>query len=153
MAISMDDIKKLRAETGAGVMDAKKALTESDGDYKKAVEWVKQKGLARAEKKADRETKEGYVATYLHANGKVAAMVEVLCETDFVARNEEFRALAYDIAMQIASMAPENVEELMAQDAIKPDREGTIEENLKGLSGKIGENMTIQRFVRYSVGE
>jgi elongation factor Ts len=151
MKISVDEIKKLRAETGAGILDAKKALTESEGDYEKALEWVKQRGLARAEKKADRETKEGYVASYVHTNGKVATMVEVLCETDFVARNEDFRAVAKDIAMQVASMNPADVTELLAQDFIKGS--GTIEELVKGLSGKIGEKLVVNRFVRYMVGE
>jgi elongation factor Ts len=151
MSISMDQIKKLRAETGAGVLDAKKALEASDGDFDKATEWVKQKGLARADKKSDRETKEGYVASYVHTNGKVAAMVEVLCETDFVARNEDFRAMAKDVAMQVASMQPTDVEDLLKQDFIRG--EGTIEELVKGMSGKIGEKLVIQRFVRYGVGE
>jgi len=146
------DIKALREETGAGMMDCKKALEESDGDMEKAREWVRKRGLAKAEKKADRETKEGYVAVYAHNNNKVAAMVEILCETDFVARNPEFQDMARSVAMQIVSMSPENVEELLKQEFIKnPDQ--TIEELVKSLSGKIGEKFVINRFVRYSVGE
>src|SRR5690349_20983903 len=105
MAISMDLIKQLREQTGAGIMDAKKALEESDGDMKKAAEWVRQRGLAKAAKKADRDAKEGIIASYVHMN-KVAAMVELNCETDFVARNEEFQNLGRELAMQVASMAP-----------------------------------------------
>jgi elongation factor Ts len=152
MAVSMDEIKKLREMTGAGVMDAKKALEESSGDFDKAVAWVKQKGLDRAEKKQDRETKEGYVASYVHITGKIAALVEVLCETDFVARNEEFRAMAQNVAMQVASMNPDSVEELLKQEFIK-DGSTTIEEMVKGLSGKIGEKFVVNRFIRYQVGE
>jgi len=152
MAISMTDIKALREKTGAGVLDAKKALEESQGDMAKAEEWVRQKGLARAEKKADRETKEGYIASYVHSTGKVAALVEILCETDFVARNEEFRSMAQSVAMQVASMQPETVEELLAQDFIK-DADKTIDELVKGLSGKIGEKFVINRFTRYEIGQ
>lgn len=151
MAISMTDIKALREKTGAGVMDAKKALEESNGDMKKAEAWVQAKGLARAEKKADRETKEGYIASYVHTTGKVAALVEILCETDFVARNDDFRAMAQEVAMQVASMQPETVEDLLAQDFIK-DSSMTIDQLVKSVSGKIGEKFVVNRFVRYQVG-
>jgi elongation factor Ts len=146
------DIKALREETGAGMMDCKKALDESDGDMDKAREWVRQRGLAKAEKKADRETKEGYIAAYVHSTNKIAALVEILCETDFVARNPEFQEMARGVAMQVASMNPENLEELLAQDFIK-DPSMTIEELVKGLSGKIGEKFVVNRFMRYEVGQ
>jgi elongation factor Ts len=151
MAISMDQIKQLREKTGAGVMDAKKALEESDGDMTKAVEWVRLRGLAKAAKKADRDAKEGIIASYVHMN-KVASMVELNCETDYVARNDEFQHLGKEIAMQVASMAPENVEELLKQQYNR-DPKRTIEELVKELSGKIGEKMEVKRFVRYQVGE
>lgn len=144
------DIKALREETGAGMMDCKKALEESNGDMDKAREWVRQRGLAKAEKKADRETNEGYISSYVHGTGKVAALVEILCETDFVARNPEFQEMAKNVAMQVASMNPSTVEELLAQDYIRG--EGTIDELVKGLSGKIGEKFVVNRFVRYEVG-
>jgi elongation factor Ts len=146
------DVKTLREETGAGMMDCKKALEESNGDMDKAREWVRQKGLAKAEKKADRETKEGYIAQYVHSNNKIAALVEIRCETDFVARNPEFQEMARNVAMQVASMSPANVEELLAQDFIK-DPDVKIEELVKSLSGKIGEKFVIQRFVRFAVGD
>jgi len=149
---SSADVKKLREETGAGVMDCKKALEASKGDYKKAIELVKQRGMERAEKKQDRETKEGYVASYVHTNGKIASLVELLCETDFVARNEEFRALGQSIAMQVASMQPENVDELLKQEFIR-DAKQTIDQLMKSLSGKVGEKIAVARFVRYQVGE
>ncbi len=152
MSYTTDDLKKLRDETGAAIMDCKKALDESNGNMDKAREWVRLKGLAKAEKKADRETKEGYVASYVHSNNKIAAMVEILCETDFVARNSDFQQMAKGVAMQVASMNPANVEELLAQEFIK-DPSVKIEELVKGLSGKIGEKFVINRFVRYQVGE
>ncbi len=152
MSYTAADVKQLREETGAGMMDCKKALDEAGGDYAKARDLVRERGLAKAEKKADRETKEGYIASYVHATGKNAVMVELLCETDFVGRNEEFRALGRDIAMQVSAMAPETVEELLAQEFIK-DGSQTIEQMLKALSGKIGEKLMVGRFVRYVVGE
>lgn len=146
------DIKKLREETGAGMMDCKKALDEAKGNYEEAKEVVRQRGLAKAEKKADRETKEGYIASYVHANNKVAALVEILCETDFVAKNAEFQAMAKDVAMHVVAMNPENVEALMADDFVK-DPNMTVEELVKGVSGKIGEKFVVNRFSRYEVGE
>lgn len=151
MPISMDLIKQLREQTGAGIMDAKKALEESNGDMSKAVEWVRQRGLAKAAKKADRDAHEGIIANYVHMN-KVAAMVELNCETDFVARNEEFLNLGRELAMQVASMAPESVDELMKQQYNR-DPKKTMEELVKELSGKIGEKMEVKRFIRYQVGE
>lgn len=137
----MEDIKKLREETGAGIMDAKKALTESNGDYAAALKWVEARGIAKAEKKADRETNEGFVGSYIHTTGKIGAMVSLLCETDFVARNEEFRALAQELAMQVASMQPASVEELLEQEHIRTGK--SIRDMVKGLSGKIGENIVV----------
>lgn len=146
------DVKKLREETGAGMMDCKKALDEANGNFEEAKEVVRQRGLALAEKKADRETKEGYIASYVHANNKVAALVEILCETDFVARNDEFQTMARDVAMHVVAMNPENVEALLADQFVK-DPDKTVEELVKGVSGKIGEKFVVNRFVRYEVGE
>ncbi len=149
---TIDDVKKLREESGAGMMDCKKALEAAEGNYKKAMEIVREKGMARAEKKADRDAGEGYVASYVHATHKTAAMVEVLCETDFVARNEEFQQMAKDVAMQVVAMNPETVDELLTQEFIK-NPSVTIEEMVKAVSGKIGEKFVINRFVRYEVGK
>ncbi len=146
------DIKKLREETGAGMMDCKKALDEAKGNYDEAIEVVKQRGLAKAEKKADRETKEGYIASYVHANNKVAALVEILCETDFVAKNEEFQAMAKDVAMHVVAMNPENVEALLADQFVK-DPDITVDTLVKGVSGKIGEKFVVNRFKRFEVGQ
>ena len=106
MAISMEDIKKLRAMTGAGIVDVKKALQETEGDVEKAASLLRERGIAKAAKKADREAKEGFIGHYLHHNGKVAAMVELNCETDFVARNETFQGLAKNLAIHIAMANP-----------------------------------------------
>lgn len=149
---TVSDVKKLREETDAGMMDCKKALEEAAGNYARAVELVHKQGLAKADKKADRETKEGYIAAYVHGNGKVAALVELLCETDFVALNEDFKTVAKEIAMQVAAMAPETSEELLAQETIK--RAGvTVEVMIKELSGKVGEKVSLGRFKRMMLGE
>jgi elongation factor Ts len=150
MTISMDQIKKLREITGARILDCQKALQEADGDLDKAVAVVEAKGLARAEKNQDRETKVGYIATYTHNTGMVAAMVEMLCETDYVAKNEDFRQMTRDIAMQVTAMGAESVEDLLQQDFIK-DPEKTVELIIKALSGKIGEKMTLSRFERFAI--
>lgn len=152
MSYTAADIKRLREETGAGMMDCKRALDEANGDYNRAQEIVREKGLAKAEKKADRETKIGYIASYVHNNNQIGALVEILCETDFVARNPEFQEMAKSVAMQVVAMAPENVEELLQQDNIKKPGE-TIEDMIKLVSGKIGEKFVVSRFTRYMVGE
>ncbi|MCS6846659.1 MAG: translation elongation factor Ts [Anaerolineae bacterium] len=106
MTITAEMVKQLREQTGAGMMDSKKALEQFNGDMEKAAAWLKEKGLASAAKKASREAKEGMIEVYSHMGGRMAVMVEVNCETDFVARMPEFRALAHDLALQIASTAP-----------------------------------------------
>lgn len=107
MSITAKQVAELRAQTGAGMMDAKKALTESEGDIEKAIEWLRERGAAKAAKKADRETNEGRVHAYLHTNGKLGAMVEITCETDFVARNEAFVEFCNDIAMHVSAADPQ----------------------------------------------
>ena len=106
MAISAQSVKELREKTGAGMMECKKALVEADGDYEKAVKLLREKGLAAASKKAGRTTKEGVIGNYIHSNGKIGVLIEVNCETDFVARNEDFQSFVRDIAMQVAATSP-----------------------------------------------
>ncbi len=106
MAVSTEDIKKLRAMTGAGIVDVKSTLEETNGDVEKAAHLLRERGIAKASKKADREAKEGFIGHYLHHNGKVSAMVELNCETDFVARNEKFQSLAKDLAIHVAMANP-----------------------------------------------
>ncbi len=117
MEITTEMIKELRAATGAGVLDCRKALTEADGDFQKAVDFLREKGLATAAKRADRDVFEGIVELYSHGGGRVGVMVEVNCETDFVARSEAFRTLAHEIALQIAAAAPRYIkaEEIPAE--------------------------------------
>ena len=110
MGVSVDDIKKLRELTGVGLTDAKKALVEADGDFDKALEEMRKKGLTKAEKKGDREAREGLIEGYVHS-GRIGVVVEVNCETDFVARLDDFKTLAHEIAMQIAAMSPKYVSE------------------------------------------
>jgi len=146
----MEKIKQLREKTGAGVMDAKKALEESGGDMKKAEEIIAAKGIVKAEKKADREVKSGLVYGYTH-QGRVGVLVEVSCETDFVAKSPEFETLCKEVALQIASMEPKNVEELLEQDYIR-DGSKKIKDLVTSLIGKIGENIQVRRFVRFELG-
>ncbi len=120
----LDLVKKIRQQTGAGVIDVKKALDEADGDEKKALEILHKRGLEKAARKGDREAREGVVTSYVHSNGKVAALVKILCETDFVARNDEFQEFAKDVAMQVTAMnpkavAPEDVPEDMIENQKK----------------------------------
>ena len=111
MEITTEMIKELRAATSAGVLDCRKALTEADGDFQKAVDWLREKGMATAAKRADRDASQGVVELYSHGGGRVGVMVEVNCETDFVARSEKFRELAHEIALQIAASAPRYLKE------------------------------------------
>ena len=106
MEITSDQVRLLREKTGAGMMDCKKALAESNGNLDKAIEYLRKKGAATAEKRADRATNQGLVEAYIHAGGRIGAMVEVNCETDFVAKTDDFKSLSKDIAMQIAAMNP-----------------------------------------------
>ena len=148
MGVSVDDIKKLRELTGVGLTDAKKALVETDGDFDKALEAMRKKGLTKAEKKGDREAREGLIEGYVHS-GRIGVVVEVNCETDFVARLDDFKTLAHEIAMQSAAMSPKYISEadipaeemervkaeLMASEALasKPEemREKIVEGQLK----------------------
>jgi len=143
-------IKEIREETGAGVVDVKKALDESNGDKDKALEILKKQGLKKADKKADRIAGEGTIVSYIHADGKSGAMVKLLCETDFVAKNDKFKELANDIAMHIVAMGPVDVTELYAQDFVK-NPEVTIEDLVKENIATIGENIKVDSFVKISI--
>jgi elongation factor Ts len=155
MSISANDVKELRERTGAGMMECKKCLQEAEGDMDKAMEILKQKGLAQAEKKAGRTAAEGVVTSYIHGNGKIGVLVEVNCETDFVGKNEDFQAFAKDIAMHVAASGPEYVrredipEERVEQE--KADIKAQSEETVAGkpehvvdqiLEGKLNKNLS-----------
>lgn len=148
--ISMEQIKQLREETNVSVMECKNALEEAGGDMKKALEILKEKGKAKALKKAGREAKQGLVEAYIHNNGKIGVVLELNCETDFVARNEDFKALAHDIAMHIAAIAPKDKEELLQQPFIKDEKQ-KIEDLLNGAIAKLGENIRIGEFSRLEI--
>ncbi len=167
MEITLDQIKELREASGAGVMDCKRALEASDGDVQKAKKYLAEQGLASAAKKAHRETAQGVIESYIHAGGRIGALVEVNCETDFVARTDEFQALAREIAMQIAAMNPLAVSEdeplpdvadlrgdevvLLKQPYIR-DASKTIQDLINETIGKTGENIQIKQFQRFELG-
>lgn len=148
--ITASMVKELRERTGAGMMDCKKALNETNGDMDKAIEILREKGLAAAAKKAGRIAAEGLVVTYISEDMKKGAVVEVNCETDFVAANEEFKALADNIAKQVIETNVNTVEELLEEKYIA-DSEKTVKEVLTALIAKIGENMSIRRFNKFSI--
>jgi elongation factor Ts len=196
MNITSQMVKDLRDKTGAGMMDCKKALSENDGDMEKAIDFLRQKGLAVAAKRAGRATSEGVIETYIHAGGKLGVMVELNCETDFVAKTDDFREFARDVAMHVAAANPvslsrddvpadlvERERQIYVQQALdsgkpanivekmvvgKIDRylsevclleqqfvknpEKSIQDMLTELIGKMGENVSIRRFVRFQVG-
>jgi elongation factor Ts len=195
MAIPAKDVKALRDRTGAGMMDCKRALTEADGDIDKAMAVLREKGLAKAREKGARSMSEGVIVSYIHGNGRIGVLLELGCETDFVARNEEFQALAQELAMQVAASKPlyvapddvpadvveaekaiyrgqvtdkpENIQDkiiegklgkyyeevcLLKQAYIREDSK-TIEGLLHDAIAKLGENMSIRRFVRMELGE
>lgn len=165
---SAEEVKRLRELTGAGVMDCKRALDEAGGDVEKAAAILKERGIARAEKKAGRETGQGLIEAYIHAGGRIGVLVEVNCETDFVARTDTFKNLAHDIALQIAGI-PTTL--AVTEDELPPDAEGpveetvlmkqafiknpsqTIEQLVKEAIAQTGENIRIRRFTRYELGQ
>jgi elongation factor Ts len=166
LEISATAVKELRQRTGVGVMDCRRALEESGGDLEKATELLRERGIAIAEKKAGRTASQGVIDCYIHAGGRIGVLVELNCETDFVARNEEFRALAHDIAMQVAATNPqylspddvpaeesEQKEELalLSQPFIK-DPSTNIQKLIIEKIAKFGENVKLRRYVRYALG-
>ncbi len=197
MAVSADVVKQLREQTGAGIMDCKAALTESAGDIEKAIEWLRKKGAASAQKKVGRATNEGVIESYIHPGSRLGVLVEVNCETDFVAKTDDFKTLARDLAMQVAAASPRVVKrEDMPQEVIEKEMEiyrtqaanenkpaavqdriaqgkldkfyqesvlleqnfikdptRTVSQVITEVIAKIGENITVRRFVRFHLGE
>ncbi len=143
------DVKNLREQTGAGVMDAKRALEEAGGDVVKAVQIIQAKGLIRAEKRIERATSSGLIVSYIH-NDRIGVLLDIRCETDFVARTDDFRGLAHNIAMHIAAMNPENIETLFTEPFIK-DQSLSVENLVKGVIAKVGENIRIEKFCYYAL--
>ena len=173
--VSVDDVKNLREETGAGVMECKKALAECEGDAKAAAVIIKERGLIKAAEKSERTAREGLIEPYIHAGGKLGVLVEINCETDFVARNADFKEFAHEVAMHIAAACPRYVAEadipkaelkglgkaekasyfkescLLAQSYIRDDSV-TVGQLLTDIIAKTGENIVINRFVRFVLG-
>ena len=146
--ITASQVKELREKTGAGMMDCKKVLTETDGDMEKAMELLRERGITKAAKKSSRIAAEGLVDAYISEDGKIGAVAEVNAETDFVAQNAEFQQFVKDVVKQVAVNNPKDVEELLAQQFIaEPDK--TVQEALINKIATIGENMTIRRFARF----
>jgi elongation factor Ts len=167
LEITTDQIKDLRAESGAGVMDCRNALKETGGDKAKALSILQKQGLVKAQKSSGRTAKQGLVASYIHAGGRIGSLVEINCETDFVARTAEFQELVHSIAMQVAAMAPEYLSKndcptgvevdfqnvcLLLQPYIK-DPARTIQDIVTELIAKTGENIVISRFTRFELGK
>ena len=167
LELSVATIKELRERTGAGIMDCKRALEETSGDMDKAEELLTQQGIASAVKKATRSTEEGIVESYIHSGGRIGVLIEVNCETDFVARTDDFKELAHDVAMQVAAMSPSYVSSddvpdgedadsaetvLMFQPFIK-DPSKSVQDLVNEGIGKLGENIRVRRFTRFSLGE
>ncbi len=151
--VSTQDIQQLRQATGAGIMDAKKALEDSGGDATAAAALLKERGLAKAAKKSDRAASEGIIHSYIHAGGRIGVLLELRCETDFVARNADFQALANDLCLQVA--AAEELTDpagLLAQPFVK-DPDQTVGDVVKQAITKLGENIQLARFVRYTLGD
>ncbi|MGL4609515.1 MAG: translation elongation factor Ts [Trueperaceae bacterium] len=151
MAISPDVVKKLRAMTGAGMMDVKKALEETGGDMDKAANLLRERGIAKAGKKSDREAKEGFVGSYIHHNGKIATLVELNCETDFVARNEKFQELAKNIAIHVAMAAPQyKTREEVPAEAIENERDILKKQAMEeGKPANVAEKMVEGRLNKF----
>lgn len=167
MKISTERIKELREQSGAGIMDCRNALLEAGGDIEKALQCLREKGLALAEKKAKRSTRQGIIEAYIHAGGRIGAMVEVNCETDFVARTDEFKELAHNLAMQVTALCPRYVssEEIPEGTDIEPQEaclllqpyikapDMTIQDIITEMIAKVGENIKVNRFARFEIGE
>jgi len=163
--VSTEAIKELREMTGAGIMSCKRALEEAKGDVDVALEILKRQGHAKAEKKAHRETRQGLIEAYIHTGGRIGAMVEVNCESDFVAHTDEFKTLAHDLAMQVAATEPlflssEDAPEgtnpseacLLSQPFIK-DPQKTVQDIITETIAKVGENIKVGRFARFELGK
>lgn len=148
--ITSEVVRKLRELTSQGMMACKAALAEAGGDTEKALELLKKRGAEVAEKKQTRATKAGIIDAYIHAGGNIGALIELQCETDFVARTEEFRELAHDIAMQVVAVSPSDLDGLLTSPFIK-DESKTVKEHIEAAIAKLGENIIVARFQRFEL--
>jgi elongation factor Ts len=168
LEISIASIKELREQCGAGIMDCRNALIEAEGDIEKALEELKQKGCLKAAKKAERVTEQGLVEAYIHTGGRIGAMIELNCETDFVARTDEFKELAHNLAMQVAAMCPQFISQkdipsqqvddvepetaCLLQQAYIKDPTMTVQDVIVQAIARVGENIRVSRFARFELG-
>ena len=166
MEVSVAEVKALREKTGAGVMACRNALLEANGNMDTATEILRQRGLAQAKKKASRVASQGLVETYVHAGGRIGAMVEVNCETDFVARTDQFKELAHNLAMQVAAIAPTYVsadqippgqevdpkEACLLQQPFIRDPDKSVQDIVDETIAKVSENVVVRRFARFELG-
>jgi elongation factor Ts len=165
LEITAKDVMQLRERTGAGVMDCRRALQDTNGDMERAAALLREKGIERAEKKAGREARQGLIESYIHAGGRVGAIVELNCETDFVARNPQFRELAHELAMQVAAMNPSHIggpvadgeepppgDSPLLEQAYIRDSSRKISDLVKEGVASFGENIVIRRFARFELG-
>jgi len=167
LEISVVIVKELRDQSGAGIMDCKKALLQAEGDTDRALQILKEKGMLKAKKKAKRATTQGLIEAYIHTGGQLGAMVEVNCETDFVARTDEFKELAHHLAMQVPALPPELVAEEEAPEGVDIEPEAaclllqpyikdpgkTVQDIITETIAKLGENIRVKRFVRFELGD
>lgn len=150
MSVTIETIKSLRQQTGAGVMEVKRALQEVGGNVEEAKKILAARGLAKAQTKSERAAVDGLIAAYIHATGKIGAMIELFCETDFVARTDDFSHLAKELAMQIAATNPADQEELLPQEYIR-DPSRTVQALISETIAKVGENIKVGRFIRFEM--
>lgn len=149
--ISIEEIKRLRELTGVGITDAKQALVDAKGDFDQALKEMRKKGLTKAEKRTEREARSGLIGSYVH-DGRIGVLVEVNCETDFVAKTDEFKDLVKDLTLHIAASEPADVDELLGQEFVK-DPSKTVGDIVKDANAKLGENIVVRRFSRLALGE
>ena len=167
MKISVDRVRELRAQSGAGIMDCRNALVEVAGDTEQALQLLKERSLVKVEKKKNRATSQGLVEAYIHAGGRIGALVEVNCETDFVARTDEFRELAHNLAMQVAAIPPQFISpeeapkgneldpqtDCLLQQAYIKDPALSVQDIINQTIARFGENIKVSRFSRFELGE
>lgn len=146
----IEQIKQLRQKTNISIMECKKALEKTDGDEKKALKILEKSGQKKVMKKLGRETEQGLIEAYIHNNSKIGAILELSCETDFVAKNSQFKELAHDLTMHIAALNPKDLKELLKQPFIK-DEQKTVEDLINQTIAKLGENIKIRKFVRLEI--
>lgn len=148
--VNIDQIKKLRQETGISIAECKKALEEAKGDMEKAREILQKAGKVLAAKRKEKKAEEGIIESYIHANGRVGALVELHCESDFVARSPEFKELAHELAMQVAALPPEEGKDFLDEPWIR-DSKKTIRDLIEEKAAKFGENIVLEKFIRYEL--